>query len=373
MHLYDPRSPIGDKNFTAVTPTTTLHQPGALSILHSNHGQATGGEEMIFLAGSFKAILSYDRRMFPKINVPMYTGARLCTLSSFPAPSTGVSASSNEKGPIEGSSSDSSTEMIVAGGEYNGHGSLEIYPSCTFNNRSTRSVSDSNRSLPSHMGTRSQPKWYNHGVLNPNSHTSHGAYNILTSNLPTTVQTGVVQNRQSASRTKILSVDANQGTRIITGDTDGIIRWVERDGRQEIRSYNIFDCACNISTKACNSWWMKNRPSGPIRSCDYCNGFYTPPNNITRSEVVRKAVAFGNNATTVDAGGASQAGVAVWTGERLGVLSIGHNRPRNVRNGKLGRVSVDEEEGNLTDISEEYEHQMRRVLEAEMDNINLLM
>ena len=367
MHLYDPRSPIGD-NFTAATPTATLHKPGALSILHSNNGQATGGEELIFLAGHFKAILSYDRRMFPRIKVPLNTGAELCSLSSFPVPSAGVSAFSGEKGSIEGSGSDSSAEMIVAGGEYNGHGSLELYPSYALNNKSTRNAPDSNGSLTSSMGARSQPKWYNHGVLNTNSHIPHGAYNILTSNLPTTVKAGVVQNRQSASRTKILSVDANQGTRIITGDADGIIRWVERDGRQEVRSYSIFDCSCNISTRVCNSYWVRNHPSGPTRLCDCCTGFYAPPN----SEVARKVVALGNNASATDSGGATQAGVAVWTGERLGILSIGHNRPRNIRNGNLGGVSADGE-GDIADASEQYEHEMRKALEADMDNYNLLL
>lgn len=359
MHLYDPRSPIGD-NFTSATPTATLHQPGTLSILHSNNGQATGGEEMIFLAGRFRAILSYDRRMFPRIKVPMYTGAKLCTLSSFPAPPTGVL--SGEQGSIGGSGPNNSTEMIVAGGEYNGHGSLELYPSYAFNNRPTRSVPESNGSLPPSMGARPQPRWYNHGVLNTNSHNSHGACNVSTSNLPTAIKSEIVQNRQNASRTKILSVDAHHGTRIITGDADGIIRWWERDGRQEIRSYDIFNCSCSNSSGA---WWMRTRPVGPVRLCHSCSGFHPPNLTIMHNEVVRKVVAFGGNATT-GTEGATQAGVAVWTGERLGILSVGYNRPPNIK------LAIDAE-AKMIDMSEQYEYQMRRVLEAEMDQCNLLL
>lgn len=353
--------------------TAPLHQTGALSILHSNNGTSTGGDEMIFLAGRFKAILAYERRMFPKIRVPMYTGARLCTLSSFPS-SSGTSGHSD----ITGGSS--SVEMIVAGGEYNGHGSLELYPSYAINNNVTRSVPDSmeKRYLPAFTGAHPQLKRYNHGVVNPdlNNHLqSDMQHGIVTSNLttiPKATPAEIVRNRQSASRSKILSVDASQGTRIITGDADGIIRWVERDGRQEVRRYDIFG---NDSEDEDDQPLHSLRGGGGgSRWCDGNAGYHSRPDGTMRSEVVRKIIAFGNSDGVSGAGGATQAGIVVWTGERLGILSVGHQRAKKAREPAIGELAiVDGEEVSVEiDQAARYEMEMRKALERQGDELRII-
>lgn len=366
MHLYDPRIAVNN-NFMN-TMTAPLHQTGALSILHSNNGQAIGGEDTIFLAGRFKAILAYERRMFPRMKVPMYTGAKLCTLSSFPSPGSGSSAP-GEGNVTFGNNASNSVETIVAGGEYNGHGSLEIYPAYAINNHS-RSAPSSN-GFPSHTGAHSQLRRYNHGVTNP-SHQHDILHPDITSTLttaPRDMPTEIVRNRQSASRSKILSVDASQGTRIITGDADGIIRWVERDGRQEVRRFDIFG---DNGDETEQSSPQSRRPAGGSRWCDGTAGYYTLPDGTMRSEVVRKLVAFGDSGDSGGSGGASQAGVVVWTGERLGILDVGQKRPRKVRNGKIRGVAIMDEEGIPVEETERYEVEMRRALERQGDELNIM-
>ena len=351
------------------TMTAPLHQTGALSVLHSNNGQATGGEDMIFLAGRFKAILAFERRMFPKMRDHIHTGTMLCTLSSFPSPASGSSAFDEENGTFG-----NSVEMVVAGGEYNGHGSLEIYPAYAINNHS-RSVPDAQRFLPTNTGVYPQLKRYNHGVVNPNL--NHQKHDILHPNVASTLTTvprripaEIVQNRQSASRSKILSVDASQGTRIITGDADGIIRWIERDGRQEVRRYDIFGGNGEASRQPSP---QSRRPVGGSRWCDGTTGYYTCPDGTMRSEVVRKLVTLGGSSESGGSGGASQAGVVVWTGERLGVLSVGHQRPRKVRNSKIREVAiVDGEEASVDEEAERYEAEMRRALESQGDELRIM-
>ncbi|KAF8427368.1 hypothetical protein EV426DRAFT_404447 [Tirmania nivea] len=370
MHLYDPRIAVNN-NFMN-TMRAPLHQTGAFSILHSNNGQATGGEDTIFLAGRFKAILAYERRMFPKMKIPMYTGSKLSTLSSFPSPASGSSAFGEGNGTLENNGSNS-VEMIVAGGEYNGHGSLELYPVYTINNTNTRSLPDSNRFL-SHTSAHPQLRRHNHGVVNPSL--NHQQHDILHPDVTSTLTTvtrempaEIVRNRQSASRCKILSVDASQGARIITGDADGIIRWMERDGRQEIRQYDIFgDTSEDIEHPP--------QPRSPLRGSRWCDGiagYYIRPDGSMRSEVVQKLVTFGGSSGSCGSVGPSQAGVVVWTGERLGILSVGRQRPRKVRNGKIRGVAVvDGEDVPVDEVAERYEKEMRRALERQGDELNIM-
>jgi len=321
---------------------------------------------MIFLAGLPKTILAYERRMFPKIRARMSTDAKLCTLSSFPSSASGSSAL-GEGDDILGNNASNNIEVIVAGGEYNGNGSLELYPTYTIPNSHPRSVPDLNGFLPSHTGEHLQLGWYNHGFVNPN----HQRHDILHPDLTSTFTTVprdlpavIVRNRQSASRSKILSVDASQGTRIITGDANGIIRWIERDGRQEIRRYDIFGGNGESEQPS-------PQPRRPVRGSrwrDETASSYTRPDGTMRSEVVRKLVALG--ASSGGSGGASQAGVVVWTGERLGILSVGHQRPRKVRNGKIRGVAiVDGEEVPADGEAERYEVEMRRALERQGDEL----
>lgn len=136
-----------------------IHSP--LSIVHFHSSQT------IHVAGRFPSILTFDRRTLPKILSTIHSGARLSSLTSKSSPKA---------------------DTLVACGEYNGKGSLELY----------------------RLPTSSQ---------HPSPTSSY-------------------QNRTSAARSKLLSV-ASHGTRIVFCDGDGMLKWVEDDGSTLVRRWNI--------------------------------------------------------------------------------------------------------------------------------------
>ena len=142
----------------------TLFPPSPLSILHLNPSST------IYVAGRFPSILTYDRRYFPKLTSTIHSGARLCSLISLPNPECST---------------------LAAAGEYNGKGSLEIYP------LESPSITSQSDMIPE----------------------------------PT-------RNRTSASRSKLLSLTPH-GTRLLFSDGDGKLKWVERDGSTLVRQWNI--------------------------------------------------------------------------------------------------------------------------------------
>ena len=140
---------------------------------------------------------------------------------------------------------------LVAAGEYNGKGSLEFYPLDSASNAS------SNDMIPE----------------------------------PT-------RNRTSASRSKLLSLTPH-GTRLLFSDSDGKLKWVERDGSTLVRQWNIntFDTSVSDSESA---------RSGIFRA---------DPNE---GDVARKLLPVG-------AGAKSE--VCIWTGEKIGLLGF-RDKPR---------------------------------------------
>ena len=178
-----------------------LPEHGPLSILHlpfSDSLDTSQGE--IYLAGRFPSILTYDRRFFPKLKNTIHSGARLCSLTSVSHPFVireGSLARQTQPPTIEDKSRSGKT--LIAGGEYNGKGSLEIYGLSS-------SLDD-----PAPVANLMQPDQ---------------------------VQQTAFKNRVSASRSKLLSV-ATHGTRIVYSDLDGMLTWVERDGFTLVRQWNI--------------------------------------------------------------------------------------------------------------------------------------
>ncbi|PYH46893.1 uncharacterized protein BP01DRAFT_292830 [Aspergillus saccharolyticus JOP 1030-1] len=174
------RSPGPSQNTDDYAP---LFQPGPLSLLHPPAPHV----HSIFLAGRFPSILQYDRRFFPRLQNTFHSGGQLCGLAAVPAP----------RFPISDSSSFPSSHKLVACGDYKGRGSLELY------NLAPSSDSDMTN--------------------------SSGCSSMVST---------MYQNRQSVARSKVLSVESH-GTRIVYSDGDGNIKWVERDGRSEVRRLNI--------------------------------------------------------------------------------------------------------------------------------------
>ena len=261
-----------------------LFHPGPLSILHlpSPNGAHDAKNGHIYVAGRFPSILCYDRRTFPKLTTSLHSGARLTCLSSLPYPLL-CPRSQPELRPRN-------SHTVLAAGEYNGKGSLELYPS---------SSSHPNPSNP------------------PSSPTPY-------------------RNRTSASRSKLLSATPH-GTRLLFSDSDGGLKWVERDGHTLVRRWNI-----NAYTASTSS---------PSSLFSYSNG----PSSNDGGDVARKILPLRG---WEDARGE----LAVWTGERVGILGF---RPKARFEWERSVVEGDEEEKE----KEAYAERMRRALECQANSV----
>ncbi|EKD18416.1 F-box domain-containing protein [Drepanopeziza brunnea f. sp. 'multigermtubi' MB_m1] len=181
---------------------THLSHSKPLSILHlPSSGSECDGNGEIYVAGRFPSILNYDRRYFPKLRGSMHSGARLASMASLPFPFASMEKDLARRGEL-------STEQVwefknrpgktlIACGEYNSKGSLEMY------------------------GLSSTP------------------YPTISSNSAAgKIHDSVMKNRQTSSGSKLLSV-SNHGTRIVVSDGGGNLKWLERDGFTEARRWNI--------------------------------------------------------------------------------------------------------------------------------------
>ncbi|KAI2626032.1 F-box domain-containing protein [Hypomontagnella submonticulosa] len=189
-HVLDPRP---------LAPYASLAQSGPQSILHLERSGSTSQlSDDIFVAGRFSNILHYDRRMFPAIRGSIHSGARLCSLTSLPYPFSSLDSDlrrhfqlSEEQ--VERAKSATGGRTLIACGEYNTKGSLELY-----------GLSSKADNAPQSL----------------------------------VIQSSTMKNRQMASRSKLLSV-INHGTRIVFSDGQGELKWIERDGITEVRRHKI--------------------------------------------------------------------------------------------------------------------------------------
>ncbi|CAL5874356.1 uncharacterized protein PFLUO_LOCUS8652 [Penicillium psychrofluorescens] len=292
-----------------------LFQPGPLSILHPPAPHVNS----ILLAGRFPSILCYDRRFFPRLQNTVHSGGRLCGLASVPAP----------RFPVFTDSQYPESHSVVACGEYNGRGSLELYSL-----QSSSQTYATNDSSPSTMSSR------------------------LTIDY---------KNRQRAASSKLLSV-ASHGNRLVFSDAEGNIKWVERDGRSEVRRWNI-----NTSTPqfpfSRNGQSPSARPGSP-------RGLWPGSQSNQNSEVARKILPTGGNLTGDE--------LLVWTGERIGRLkfSIPANYEEEIEeeNGdddlfmeaevdEATREAMRQKHRDEWEAERRYEEGMRRALERQADEV----
>jgi len=193
--------------------------PGPQAILHR-------GANEIIIAGRMPSILFYDKRTFPNLQYPVHSGARLSALAFHPTPPRGARTETAEA-------------TLIACGEYQGRGSLEIYelPHQSSSSQQTTINGDSNpnglstplRAKPNQVYLPEEPDASSsdsdtESPLPPNSTTPSHPYSY--------------KNRQSSSSAKLLSV-TTQGSRIIFSDSDGSLKWMERDAKGLARRWNI--------------------------------------------------------------------------------------------------------------------------------------
>jgi hypothetical protein len=284
---------------------TTLSQyaqcdPGPLSIVHQ-------GQDNIFIAGRFPSILSYDRRYFPKLHYVIHSGARLAALATLPYP------------PHQAVSNPGVEATLVACGEYNGRGSLEIY---------------SLPHLKQSTGESSSPPDFPDLLEGTTDGMSLEAERALSASMKLVGETEPYnfKNRQSASPAKLLSV-ATQGTRIVFSDAEGGLKWVERDGYGLARRWNI--------------------------------NFEMPGNHasIRGEQVVRKIIPV--DPPDSERGARGDGDLLIWTGEKVGVITTqklhdGVDELNKAFDKTLGNGDVDTK-------ADEYAKVMRKALERQAD------
>lgn len=253
---------------SSVLDYASLFQPLPLSILHLNPSST------IYVAGRFPSILHYDRRFFPKLSSTIHSGGSLCSITSLPTPNS---------------------PTLVAGGEYNGKGSLELYP------LTASSSSDAKEEKPP------------------------------------------IRNRASASRSKILSLTPH-GSRLLFSDSDGQLKWVERDGSTLVRRWNI------------NTYSTSPTDAVPTQ------GIFN--NDLNEGDVARKLL-------PVSAKERSE--VLLWTGEKIGVLGF-RKKPRFdvvVDGGEEVDGGKSRTNGEGLE-ARDYGRMMRRALERQADEVRFV-
>lgn len=311
---------IHDYRAPASQEGSTLFQPNPLSVLHP----PAPHDNTILVAGRFPSILHYDRRFFPRLQNAVHSGGNLCGLTSTPSPR--FASSSGSTGP--------DSQKVVACGEYKGRGSLELY----------------------NLSSAHEP--------------SHG---VSTSSL----SPAVYQNRQSAAPSKLLSV-ASHGARLVYTDADGTVKWVERDGRTEVRRWNI---NTHISlVKLLTHDRRKEEGLGPNDEDDSdsdTDGLWAGSFGLYSSnEVVQKALPTGGTLTSDE--------LLVWTGERIGRIRFSNTtepdydkedkaveEDMSIDKGLDGTAREKARQRRRTQLrwEREYARQMRKALKGQADEV----
>ncbi|KZF24334.1 hypothetical protein L228DRAFT_94628 [Xylona heveae TC161] len=361
---------------TSLPKYAPLFQPGPLSILHlpTSEGRMNDASEGgIYVAGRFSSILNYDRRTFPKLRGHLHSGASLCSLTSLPYPFTSLHADVlpvNELS-VEDIAERKSREgqTLVACGEYNTKGSLELY-------EISQSPYTSSHSSNNNKDSIDAPS-LNHGGQ----------------------KTSTYKNRFSASSSKLLSV-ATHGTRLVFADGNGLLKWVERDGASEVRRWNINNSLTrpildteshhelNIRSIA-QQFDREDDIRDTIRSRGGSNGIgssttsaaadITRPYSPVNDTVVRKILPIPQSH------GRGPGELLLWTGEQIGVLGFGGSQKQNLfrRSSYLDDPDQMEpkDEREMHSLQEQarvyreemlHEEAMRRALERQADEVRFL-
>lgn len=284
----------------------SLSQPNPLSILHlySNGCEdATHGE--IYVGGRFPSILVYDRRCFPRLQNTIHSGARICSLASLPHPFKYLEVDLMRRNQLGLQAvqeyKSQAGRTLIACGEYNGKGSLEMY------------------GLPSISTARG---------LFPTPPTSIS-------------QVSVYKNRVSTSSSKLLSI-ATHGTRLVFSDSNGQLKWIERDGSTLVRRWNI----------------NKYEP-------EQVRGLF---NNLTTGgDVARKILATDRNLQT---GRVCEDELLIWTGEKVGLLNFKSKPEFGENNWETKAASVEEDTKDWEERI--YGETIRRALERQANDVRFV-
>ncbi|KAI8933541.1 hypothetical protein NX059_009278 [Plenodomus lindquistii] len=360
LHLHDPRKPHPSPSpthtellnsgtatsFSSLTSSLASHvslaQPGALSILHMPSTRPADNNGDIWVAGRFTSLLNFDRRFFPRLRGTIHSGARLSSLTALPHP---FIPHSLRLAPPYGSPAilqdvkDTPGYTMIAAGEYKGKGSLELY------------------SLSSHPG-----RGINSSDSRSTARDAHALY----------------QNRQTASRSKLLSV-ACHGTRLVTSDGDGVLKWFERDAVTPVRQFNInhidpvsgllLPDEVRIRSQTQSAERVLINPhsvSGTAGGEDIVKKIL--PTAITTTSSSSSTNANANESTTP---GVGQDNLALWTGDgKLGTVGFGVPPwDEDVWLDAVERFGIDDGE---REREKRFQGEMRRALEGQARELRWL-
>lgn len=301
-------------NPQAINYAPLLH-PRPLSIIHiptSTNSWDSSGE--IYVAGRFSSILIYDRRCFPKLRGTIYSGARLCSMTSISYPFPAELRDRMRLGElsieqVEAAKAESGNTLIACG-EYNSKGSLELY-----------------------------------GLPSPSRFTAINEDGLA----PKAQYSDFLKNRQTSSNSKLLSVSSH-GTRIIFTDSGGNIKWVERDGFTGVREWNMDRGSIG-------------EPFGI---------FGTPGNSYMDSssgDIVRKILHTNSNAEH-DRNSLSKDDLILWTGEKVALLSFSSKPGFTTDSFEVKAKSV--EEAMREREERVYGETMKKALKMQADEVRFI-
>ena len=152
-----------------------------------------------------------------------------------------------------------------------------------------------------------------------------------------------LRNRISTSGSKCLSLTPH-GTRLLFSDSNGLLKWVERDSSTPVRTWNL-----NAKLQPTSSGRDQQARASGIFNAE-----------VNAGDVVRKLVPFDCDDAKSD--------VTLWTGERIGVLRVGLAQ-RHTKATSGGPQSFDEDgeqsSSAASDEERDYSTMMRRALERQ--------
>jgi hypothetical protein len=223
----------------------------------------------------------------------------------------------------------SSGQTIFAGGDYKGKGSIELYALSQ----------DMDQYQPTTDLANGAP----------------GASRIVTDSY---------QNRQTAAWAKVLAVAA-QGGRLVYAAGDGIVRWVERDGRTLVREWTISDKSAD------DRLLDETLAAAEHEFAAYRSASHHSKKSSNDGDVIKKLLPLPSPASSLGTAGTGDDGLLFWTGDnKVGLLGYG-NHPKfqqaDFEKGEATSESIDRRREERA-----YEMRMRRALERQADEVRFV-
>ena len=305
-----PTGAVSGMSKSAATSRFRVAHRGPLSILHTPAGQSQGSNELVWVAGRVTSIMAYDRRYFPQLWATVYSGATISSLRSSPHQLRHGSADHGAAGKDK--------HTLIAAGAYRGKGSLELY------------------SLPA------SPDPATWEASSPRNRAAPEAFH----------------NRVTASSSKLLSV-ANHGGKLAYSDSDGNIKWVERDASTPIRSWNI-----NVD--------HRGAARGPLTEADdlQYSGDEWRLTNLDPPDDIVKLLIPTMPKSTAGHKSVGEDNLVIWTGEgRVGLVGFGKDKWDW---GQLDEAGREHEEVSQQRLERMYESTMGQALRRQQDELNYM-